>query len=78
MTTYPLQRVCRERRQTWFGFPCLFVDFGDAADITPRYHINADVGGDCGVLVFHGDDFKVLLRSSAEVLFTVRRGLEAE
>ncbi len=76
--TYPPQRVCRERRQLWFGFPCLFVDFGGAADVTPRFHINAELGGDAGFLVRSGDDFEALLRSTARLLHVVRCGIEQQ
>ena len=75
---YPQQRACNERRQLWFGFWCTFIDFGNAADITPRYHVIADVGGDIGDMPFGGDDFKELVNDAARVLFVVRKGIDEQ
>ena len=74
---YPEQRTCRERRQEWFRFDCTFIDFGNGADVTPRYHILAEVGGDLGQVCFSGDDPDWLLEDAAGVLFIIRRGIDA-
>lgn len=66
---------CAERVTTVAGFRAVWVDFGAAGDVTPRFHGRIEVGGELEELIGCGDDFHELARELISAAIVVRKGL---